>query len=83
MREDGIYKQEIHGGVMGCAFIMTDLFRQIRYPWYDWVNYNDANRGMLSEDLYFCEQCKAEGITIYTDSRVACGHMLRRIQWPE
>ena len=83
MREDGIYKQEIHGGGMGCAFIKTDLFRQIRYPWYDWVNYNDSNRGMLSEDLYFCEQCKAEGIPIYTDSRVACGHMLRRLQWPD
>lgn len=83
MRECGIYKQEIHGGGMGCAFIKTDVFREISYPWYDWINYGDTNRGMLSEDLFFCEQCKAEGITIYTDTRVACGHMLRRVQWPE
>lgn len=83
MFERGIYKHEIHGGGMGCALIQTGVFREIDYPWYDWVNYKDDNRGMLSEDLYFCEQCKAFGISIYTDTRVACGHMLRHIQWPE
>ena len=83
IRESGEYKLEIHGGGMGCALIRTDIFRKLKYPWYDWVNYGGKNRGMLSEDLYFCEQCKANHITIYTDSRVGCGHMLRRIQWPE
>ena len=83
LQENGTYKQVIHGGGMGCAFIRTDVFRILKYPWYDWVNYNDSNRGMLSEDLYFCEQCKAHNITIYTDSRVGCGHMLRRLQWPD
>ena len=83
LRGSGQYKQVIHGGGMGCAMIRTDVFREIRYPWYDWVNYADDNRGMLSEDLYFCEQCRAYGIGIYTDSRVACGHMLRHIQWPD
>jgi hypothetical protein len=77
------HKIKIHGGGMGCAFIKVDVFRQLDYPWYDWVNYNDSNRGMLSEDLYFCEQCKQCGIPIYTDSRAGCGHMLRRNQWPE
>lgn len=83
LRSVGQYKVEIHGGGMGCAFIKTDVFRRIQYPWYDWVNYNDANRGMLSEDLFFCEQCKKYGIKVYTDTRVGCGHLLRRIQWPE
>lgn len=83
LRDAGQYKVQIHGGGMGCAFINTDVFRRIPYPWYDWVNYNDANRGMLSEDLYFCEQCKAYNIPVYTDTRIGCGHMMRRIQWPE
>lgn len=81
--ESGNYKVQIHGGGMGCALIKTDVFRRLKYPWYDWVNYADAHRGMLSEDLYFCEHCKNNGIPIYTDTRAGCGHLLRRIQWPE
>lgn len=81
-KERGEYKIQIHGGGMGCALIKADLFKQIEYPWYDWVNYKDDSRGMLSEDLYFCEQCKKNGIKIYTDTRVGCGHMLRHVQWP-
>jgi GT2 family glycosyltransferase len=77
------YKIRIHGGGMGCALIRTDVFRKIQYPWYDWVNYSDENRGMLSEDLYFCEQCKHAGIPVFTDSRAGCGHLFRYVQWPE
>ena len=60
MRKDGKIKVEIHGGGMGCALIKTDVFQKIKYPWYDWVNYKD--KGMLSEDLFFCERCKEHGI---------------------
>lgn len=81
LRDNGIHKLQIHGGGMGCALIKTDLFRRFRYPWFDWVNY--PSRGVLSEDLYFCELCGKAGIPIYTDTRAACGHMLRRVQWPE
>lgn len=82
MMNAGMHKILVHGGGMGCAFIKTDVFRTINYPWYDWVNYADDNRGMLSEDLYFCEQCRFNSIPIYTDTRVACGHMLRHLQMP-
>lgn len=82
LHDNGTYKLQIHGGGMGCAFIKTDLFRSLNYPWYDWVNYGDSNRGMLSEDLFFCELCRKSNIPIYTDTRVACGHILRRVQWP-
>ena len=83
MAEAGTKKIEVHGGGMGCAFIRTDVFRKLEYPWYDWVNYGDKNRGMLSEDLYFCVLCRNSGIPIYTDVRVGCGHLLRHVQWPE
>lgn len=82
MAEAGIAKIEVHGGGMGCALIHTDVFRKAKYPWYDWLNYGDANRGMLSEDLYFCVLCKNNGIKIYSDVRVGCGHMMRHAQWP-
>ena len=83
MAEAGETKIEVHGGGMGCALVRTDVFRQIPYPWYDWVNYGDANRGMLSEDLYFCVLCRNSGYRIYADVRVGCGHLLRHVQWPE
>lgn len=82
IRADGERKIWIHGGGMGCALIRTDVFRKIPYPWYDWVNYANKERHMLTEDLYFCEQCKKAGVLIFTDARVACGHMLRHVQWP-
>lgn len=83
MRESGQHKVQIHGGGMGCALIRTGVFNRIQYPWYDWVNYKNEHRGMLSEDLYFCEACRKIGIPIYTDTRAVCGHMLRRIQFAE
>lgn len=83
MADAGETKIEVHGGGMGCALIRTDVFRTMSYPWYDWVNYGDANRGMLSEDLYFCSLCRASGYKIYSDVRVGCGHLLRHVQWPE
>ena len=81
LRKKRKYKVRIHGGGMGCAFIKTEVFKKIKYPWFDWVNYSDEHRGMLSEDLYFCEQCKKNSIPIYTDTRVSCGHMLRHVQF--
>ena len=83
LAEAGETKIEIHGGGQGCALVRTEVFRQIPYPWYDWVNYGDANRGMLSEDLYFCVLCRNSGYRIYADVRVGCGHLLRHVQWPE
>lgn len=80
LEKSGERKLEIHGGGMGCAFIRTSIFDEIEYPWYDWVNYADDNRGMLSEDLYFCEKCKSSDIPIYTDVRVRCKHIFRHAQ---
>ena len=81
LKDSGQFRVQIHGGGMGCAFIKTDVFNRIKYPWYDWVNYANEHRGMLSEDLYFCEGCRKKGIPIYTDTRVNCGHILRHIQY--
>ena len=81
LKDSGQYRIQIHGGGMGCAFIKTDVFNRIKYPWYDWVNYANEHRGMLSEDLYFCEGCRKRSIPIYADTRVNCGHILRHVQY--
>ena len=79
-RNAGEYLVQLHGGGMGCILISTSVFYEVPYPWFDWVNYPGQNRGMLSEDLFFCESLKNEGIPIYVDTRVSCGHLLRHIQ---
>lgn len=81
LKEQGKFKVRIHGGGMGCAFIKTEVFNKIQYPWYDWTNYKSG--AMLSEDLYFCENCKKNSIPIYTDTRINCGHMLRHVQFAD
>lgn len=80
MRESGQDKVRIHGGGMGCALIKTSLFGSLKYPWFDWVNYDDECHSQLSEDLFFCERCRRAGIPIWTDTRVLCGHMFRYLQ---
>lgn len=79
-RESGENLVEIHGGGMGCILISRNVFERLRYPWFDWVNYDGKDRGMLSEDLYFCEKMRKKGIKRYVDTRVACGHLFRRIE---
>lgn len=77
---EGKRKIQIHGGGMGCAFIKTSIFEELDFPWFNWVQYNDEERGTLSEDLYFCEQCKRYGIPIYTDTAIKCKHIFRYAQ---
>ena len=79
-RERGEYLIQIHGGGMGCILINTRVFYELRHPYFNWEIWQNG-AGMLSEDLYFCEQLKNEGIPIYADTRVACGHLLRRIEY--
>lgn len=79
MQDEGKKKVRIHGGGFGCAFIKTEVFQTIPWKWFKWVDYDDGH-GTLSEDLYFCEQCKAYNIPIYADVRILCGHIFRHVQ---
>lgn len=80
LRDSGKHLVQIHGGGMGCILINMRVFRKTEYPWFDWVNYGDGNWGMLSEDLFFCEQLRKAHVPMHVDTRVACGHLFRRIQ---
>lgn len=76
-RNNGENLVRVHGGGMGCILIRCSALARMQYPYYKWVDY--GNGGMLSEDLYFCEQCRMAGIKIYADTRVSCGHMFRQL----
>lgn len=76
-RNNGENLVRVHGGGMGCILIRCSALARMQYPYYKWVDY--GNGLMLSEDLYFCEQCRMVGIKIYADTRVSCGHMFRQL----
>lgn len=76
MREKGVTLFKVRGGGMGCALIKVDVFRRMKYPYFKWVDY-EGHMGTLSEDLYFCEQCKNLGIPIHSDARCGCEHHFR------
>lgn len=80
-RDSGNPLFEIHGGGMGCVLIATRVFMEAPYPWFDWVNYPDAERSLLSEDLFFCETLHNECIPVHADARVRCGHMMKRVEY--
>lgn len=80
-RENGEYKIQIHGGGAACTLIKTRVFQKLHFPWFKWIEY-DKDR-QLSEDLYFCEQCRKAGIQMFVDSRVECGHIFRHVQYAE
>lgn len=69
----------VHGGGLACALIKMDIFKNLTYPWFRYVTYQDGSE--LSEDLYFCSQAKANGYKIYVDTRVCCGHATRYFQF--
>lgn len=79
LADAGDFKVPIRGGGMGCALIRRDAFERTRFPWFRFVVYEDGH-GVLSEDLYFCQQCRNAGIGLYADARVACGHYFRHIE---
>ena len=69
----------IKGGGMGCAFIKTNAFHVLKYPWFKFVNYDNGT--ILSEDLYFCCEADKAGFRIEADTRVRCGHLARYYQY--
>ena len=79
IRESGQNRLQVHGGGLGCALIKVSAFKEMPYPYFDWVNY--GNGYVLSEDLYFAEQCKEIDLPIWCDTRVECGHIFRQIHY--
>lgn len=69
----------IKGSGLGCALIKTEVFSKIPFPWFKYVTYDDGS--VLSEDLFFSDQLRKHGITMYADPRVRCGHLTRNFQY--
>lgn len=69
----------VKGGGFGCAMVSVDVFRRLRFPWFEYENRQDGS--ILSEDLHFCRLAENAGIGVYADTRVMCGHVGKKIWW--
>lgn len=70
----------IKGGGAGCLMISTAALERMPKPWFEFVQYDNGE--CLSEDLYFCENARASGLTVWCDVRVRCGHVTKGVIWP-
>lgn len=70
---------DIKGGGLGCALINTQVFKDLELPWFSYVQYKDGNS--LSEDNFFCYRALLEGKLIQADTRVRCGHLIRKFTY--
>lgn len=72
-------RTEIKGGGFACALVKTSVFSQLDYPWFQYVT--AADYSTLSEDFYFCQNCRTYGVDVWMDPRVRCGHLARYYQF--
>ena len=70
---------EIKGGGLGCALIDTEVFSNIKFPYFKYVIYDSG--AVLSEDNYFCSQLANANYKIFMNTNVQCGHSVRKFQW--
>lgn len=71
---------EVNGIAMGCSLYRMDLFREIQAPWF--VSVSDVvsedgkqGVGMMTQDLYFCQNARRAGKRFGVDMRVRVGHL--------
>lgn len=69
---------EVKGGGLGFCLIRLSIFDRFLYPWFRFCEWGTG--GVLSEDLYFSEQCANNNIKVYADPRCFCGHIFRNAQ---
>ena len=75
----GTERIKLKGGGFACVMIRTSVFNSMKYPYFRYVQYGSGS--VLSEDYYFCSQAELEGVDVWADPRVKCGHLARYYQY--
>lgn len=61
----------------GAAFLLVkmDVFRRLKFPWFDFAPDEDHPGELIGEDLYFCKKAKEAGYSIWVDTVHTIGHI--------
>lgn len=63
---------EVKGGGFACVLMNLSVFDKVETPWF---MYKENKNGVRTgEDISFCYKLEAEGIPVFADTRVRCGH---------
>jgi len=67
--------REVEAIGTGCLLIKTEVFSNIKKPWFEYEPTGSEDGHMMTEDLVFCDRAKQAGHKIYCDGTIACGHV--------
>ena len=57
----------------GCVMFNMDVFRALKYPWYETKLQENGN--VLGEDIHLCQKIQKAGFKIFVDSSIEVGHL--------
>lgn len=73
-KENGIL-QEVDSIGGGCSLIRTEVFLNLKYPWYRIVSSRRVGKRRIGEDMFLCTQrLKKKGYSIFVDLNIDIGH---------
>jgi len=65
---------EIDACGFGCFLINSEVLRSMEYPHFVYKSAID-HKDTISEDIYFCNNAKEKGYTIWVDTSIICPHI--------
>jgi hypothetical protein len=63
---------EVDAGGAGCLLIRRDVFEVIKWPWFQWINYEDGSQE--GEDINFFKKCNQASLRLMAEPTVICNH---------
>lgn len=71
--KDQTFKVDVIGA--GCMMMSKKVLEKLEYPYFKYIDDPRTPGKKGSEDMWFCSQLHKQGIPIFMDSRVSCGHL--------
>jgi GT2 family glycosyltransferase len=67
--------KEVEAIGTGCLLVKTQVFRDIKKPWFEYECHDQDRGHMSTEDIVFCDKARDAGYKIWCDGTIKCGHV--------